>query len=101
MRDFILTEFLMISSCILQCVIMWMMFSCLSQNLTNLQSETILRICTVYILHLMKSGIWNNAIIISTTACVRKSYKSNVFNCVVNYNLKKNKIWGYHITMYI
>lgn len=89
MRDFILTEFWMISSCILQCVIMWMMFSCLSQNLTNLQTETILRICTVYILHLMKSGIWNNAIIISTTAGVRKSYKSNVFNCVVNYNFKK------------
>lgn len=89
MRDFILTEFWMISSCILQCVIMWMMFSCLSQNLTNLQTETILRICTVYILHLMKSGIWNNAVIISTTAGVRKSYKSNVFNCVVNYNLKK------------
>lgn len=82
MRDFILTEFLMISSCILQCV----MFSCLSQNLTNLQTETILRFCTVYILHLMKSGIWNNAVIISTTAGVRKSYKSNVFNWVVNYN---------------
>lgn len=91
MRDFILTEFWIISSCILQChcVIMWMTFSCLSQNLTNLQTETILRFCTVYILHLMKSGIWNNAVIISTTAGVRKSYKSNVFNCVVNYNLKK------------
>lgn len=91
MRDFILTEFLMISSCILQCVIKWMMFSCLSQNLTNLQTETILRFCTVYILHLMKSGIWNNAVIISTTAGVRKSYKSNVFNCVVNYNFKKRR----------
>lgn len=29
----------------------------ISQNLTNLQTETILRFCTVYILHLMKSGI--------------------------------------------